>query len=79
MTRRDAMFKRWVGAALLALAVSAFAGCGSNDGGGGSSAAGGSTTKVKKIAFFGFASANSFAQATYAGVKEEAAKKNIEV
>jgi ribose transport system substrate-binding protein len=72
------MFKRWVGAVLLALAVGAFAGCGSDDGGG-SSAGGDSTTKVKKVAFFGFASANSFAQATYAGVKEEAAKHNVEV
>jgi ribose transport system substrate-binding protein len=73
------MFKRWVGAAVLALAVGAFAGCGSDDGGGGNSANEGSKTKVKKVAFFGFASANSFAQATYAGVKEEAAKNNVEV
>jgi ribose transport system substrate-binding protein len=73
------MFKRWVGAVVLALAVAAFAGCGSDDGGGGSSASEGSKTKVKKVAFFGFASANSFAQATYAGVKEEAAKNNVEV
>jgi ribose transport system substrate-binding protein len=73
------MFKRCVGAVVLALAVGGFAGCGSDDGGGGSSASEGSKTKVKKVAFFGFASANSFAQATYAGVKEEAAKNNVGV
>jgi ribose transport system substrate-binding protein len=73
------MFKRWVVAGLLALSVSAFAACGSDEGGGGDAGAGAGKTEVKKVAFFGFASANSFAQATYAGVKEEAAKHNIEV
>ena len=76
MIKRGAMFKRRVGVGLLALAVGAFAGCGSDDDGGGGA---GETTKVEKVAFFGFASANSFAQATYAGVKEEAAKHNVEV
>ena len=73
------MVKRSVVAALLGLSVVGFAACGSDDegGGGGSGAEGG--TKVSKIAFFGFASANSFAQATFAGVKEEAAKQNVEV
>jgi ribose transport system substrate-binding protein len=73
------MFKRCAVAAALVLSVGAFAACGSDDGGGGESAAEGGKTKVEKIAFFGFASANSFAQATFAGVKEEAAKHNVEV
>ena len=60
---------------LLVLAV----GCGSDDDGGGGPGAEDGGTKVEKIAFFGFASANSFAQATYAGVKEEAAKSGAEV
>jgi ribose transport system substrate-binding protein len=34
--------------------------------------------KVKAIAFFGFAAANSFAQATWAGVKETAKKNKVE-
>jgi ribose transport system substrate-binding protein len=33
--------------------------------------------KVKAVAFFGFAAANSFAQATWAGVKQTAAKNNV--
>lgn len=72
------MFKRWVVAAVVALSACAFAACGSDSGGGGSGADGGKT-KVKKVAFFGFASANSFAQATFAGVKEEAAKHGVQV
>ena len=44
--------------------------------GGSSSTAGGN--KVKKIAFFGFAAANSFAQATWAGVQETAQKAGVE-
>jgi ribose transport system substrate-binding protein len=71
------MFTRWAVAALLGVSVLGFAACGSDDESGGSGAEGG--TKVEKIAFFGFASANSFAQATYAGIKEEAAKNNVEV
>lgn len=61
-------------AALLALTVAA---CGSDDddGGGGS---GGEGQEVTKIAFFGFASANSFAQATYAGIQEQAKKEGVE-
>jgi len=65
-------------AALFAAAavLAGAAGCGSDDGGGGSSSGGNSEdSKVKKVAFFGFASANSFAQATWAGV-QQAAKKN---
>lgn len=34
--------------------------------------------KVKAIAFFGFAAANSFAQATWAGVKQTAKKNKVE-
>ena len=74
------MFKRYAVAAALVLAVGAFAACGSDDDdGGGGSGAGDGGTKVEKIAFFGFASANSFAQATFSGVKEEAAKQGVEV
>jgi ribose transport system substrate-binding protein len=74
-----AMFKRYVLAVALVLSIGAFAACGSDDdsGGGGSGDSGGK--EVKKIAFFGFASANSFAQATYAGIKEEAAKQGVQV
>jgi ribose transport system substrate-binding protein len=71
--------RRSLAAAFAAAAVLAgVAGCGGDDGG---SSSGGNSenSKVEKVAFFGFASANSFAQATYAGVKEEAAKHNVEV
>ena len=53
------------------------AACGSSDGG---SSSGGSSgnSKVKKVAFFGFASANSFAQATWAGVQQAAKKYGAE-
>ena len=44
----------------------------------GSSPATTSTNKVKKLAFFGFAAANSFAQATWAGVQESAQKAGVE-
>jgi ribose transport system substrate-binding protein len=73
------MVKRSVVTALVGLSVLGFAACGSDDEGGGGSGGEGGGTKVEKIAFFGFASANSFAQATYAGIKEEAAKQNVEV
>jgi ribose transport system substrate-binding protein len=59
---------------LLAVATAAafvLSACGSS-----SSTAGGN--KVKKIAFFGFAAANSFAQATWAGVQESARKAGVE-
>jgi ribose transport system substrate-binding protein len=80
MKRGMGMFKRCVLAVALLLAIGAFAACGSDDdsGGGGSGADSGGK-EVKKIAFFGFASANSFAQATYAGIKEEAAKQGVQV
>lgn len=73
------MFKRSAVAAALVLSLGALAACGSDEEGGGETGAEGGGTKVTKIAFFGFASANSFAQATFAGVKEEAAKHDIEV
>jgi ribose transport system substrate-binding protein len=73
------MFKRWVVAATLVLAAGGFAACGSDDEGGGGDSAAEGGEKVTKIAFFGFASANSFAQATYAGIKEEASKSGVEV
>src|SRR5919202_1239872 len=67
-------------AALAAAAVLAgAAGCGGDNGGGGSSSSGNSqNSKVKKVAFFGFASANSFAQATWAGVQQAAKKYGAE-
>jgi ribose transport system substrate-binding protein len=37
-----------------------------------------STNKVKNIAFFGFAAANSFAQATWAGVQDSALKAGVQ-
>ena len=78
MRRGVDMLNRCAAAAALMLSVGAFAACGSDDDGGDSAAEGGGT-KVEKIAFFGFASANSFAQATFAGVKEEAGKHGVEV
>jgi ribose transport system substrate-binding protein len=80
------MSKQWVrrGAAiaLVAAAAGGLTACGSSDSGStssGSQASGDAgAKKVKKIAFFGFASANSFAQATFAGIKEEASKEGVE-
>jgi ribose transport system substrate-binding protein len=70
---------RWTALALVAaLGLGVLAGCGEDDDDGGA-ASGGEAKKVEKIAFFGFASANSFAQATYAGIKEQAAKEGVEV
>jgi ribose transport system substrate-binding protein len=66
------------------LLAAAAAGCGGDDEGGGEAAAteeqageeqGGD---VQRIAFFGFASANSFAQATWAGVQEVAKREGVE-
>ena len=66
---------RVVTVALTVAAVLAAAACGSSSDNSSSSSGGNSqNSKVKKVAFFGFASANSFAQATWAGV-EQAAKK----
>jgi ribose transport system substrate-binding protein len=69
------------------LATGALAACGSSgdsstatassDGASTSGAATTSAKKVESIAFFGFAGANSFAQATWAGVQEQAAKDGV--
>jgi ribose transport system substrate-binding protein len=67
--------RRWVAAVALSVAVVVgVAACGSSDSGSGGGGGGGnaSNQKVKKVAFFGFASANSFAQATWAGVQQAA-------
>ena len=77
------MRARWTATAAAVLMAMALGACGSDDeeaaapagGGGGGEAA----QEVKKIAFFGFAGANSFAQATFAGIKEQAAKEGVEV
>jgi len=57
------------------------AACGSDDdgGNGGAGGGGGDGKEVTKIAFFGFAGANSFAQATLAGIKEQAQKEGVQV
>jgi ribose transport system substrate-binding protein len=70
---------RWSALAVAALMAVGTAACGSDDEGGGDAASDGGAKKVSKLAFFGFAGANSFAQATYAGIKEQAAKENVQV
>src|SRR5918997_1673854 len=68
-------------AACAVAAMLALAACGGDDesetagGGGGADAVG---QEVQKIAFFGFAKANSCAQATWAGIEEQARKEGIE-
>jgi ribose transport system substrate-binding protein len=71
---------RTVAAALTAAAVLASCGGSSGGGGGGGSSSGGNSknSKVQKVAFFGFASANSFAQATWAGVQQAAKKYGVQ-
>ncbi|MEU8797501.1 sugar ABC transporter substrate-binding protein [Spirillospora sp. NPDC048819] len=59
----------WV---LAAAALALLTSCADPDDGGASGGAGGD---AKSIAFFGFAKANSFSQATFEGVKEQAAKE----
>jgi ribose transport system substrate-binding protein len=71
------------------LAIGALAACGSDDDSSTGTAAAGATgastaaattggdTKVSDIAFFGFAGANSFAQATWAGIQEQAQKDGV--
>jgi len=56
------------------VSVAAFAAAGSAK----TTAPGASQAKVKKIAFFGFAAANSFAQATWAGVQQTAKANNVQ-
>ena len=72
------MWRRLTVLAVAALMAGALAACGSDDEGGGESGADGGQ-EVTKIAFFGFASANSFAQATLAGIRETAEKEGVEV
>ena len=76
------MRSRWTALALAALMAVGVAGCGGDEEGGEPASGGGGETsaqEVRKIAFFGFAGANSFAQATLAGIKEQAAKEGVEV
>lgn len=73
------MRSRWTAMTVAALMAVGTTACGSDDGGDGGSAGGDEAKKVSKIAFFGFAGANSFAQATLAGIKEQAAKENVQV
>ncbi len=74
------MVRKTAAVAMAALMATGAAACGSDDEGGSTSSGGsGGGKKVENIAFFGFASANSFAQATYAGIKEQAAKSGVKV
>jgi ribose transport system substrate-binding protein len=76
------MTRRWTAVAVAALMALGTAACGSDDGGGGGSGGSGGGDggqDVSKIAFFGFAGANSFAQATLAGIKQQASKEGVEV
>jgi ribose transport system substrate-binding protein len=75
------MTRRWTAVAVAALMALGTAACGSDDGGGGGGGSGGGDggQDVSKIAFFGFAGANSFAQATLAGIKQQASKEGVEV
>lgn len=74
------MVRKTAAVAIAALMATGAAACGSDDEGGSTSSGGsGGGKKVENIAFFGFASANSFAQATYAGIKEQAAKSGVKV
>ncbi len=73
------MRRGWTALLCGALMMGGAVGCGSDSGGDSGSSSGGGDKKVTKIAFFGFAKANSFAQATFAGVKEQAKKEGVEV
>jgi ribose transport system substrate-binding protein len=66
-----------VAAALSAAVLTGVAACGGSSGGSGGGGNGGNQ-KVKKVAFFGFASANSFAQATWAGVQQAAKQAGVQ-
>jgi ribose transport system substrate-binding protein len=85
MSRFEGPARTLAAAVAVAAVLAGAVGCGSGSGGGGSSSGSGSgsggnsqNTKVKKVAFFGFASANSFAQATWAGVQQTAKKYGAE-
>lgn len=77
MVRKRASLQRYACLAAAALAMAGIAGgCGSSSsssGGGGS----GGAKKVKGVAFFGFAAANSFAQATWAGIQQTTKKDGV--
>lgn len=75
------MRARWTALAVAALMAGGMTACGSDDENGEPAAGGGeqAAQEVEKIAFFGFAGANSFAQATLAGIKQQAAKEGVEV
>jgi len=91
ITRKGGAIRMVATLAALTLAGGALSACGSDDDGGSTGASGSTGTaaasttgsgggkEVKKIAFFGFAGANSFAQATLAGIKEQAAKEGVDV
>jgi ribose transport system substrate-binding protein len=71
---------RWTAAAAAAAMAVGLTACGSDDGGGDAGGSGGGGgKKVERIAFFGFAGANAFAQATLSGIKEQAKKEGVEV
>jgi len=77
-TQRSPISTAWR-AALVACAAAvslALGACGGDDES--DTTAGGGGEEVKKIAFFGFAKANSFAQATWAGIQEQAKKEGVE-
>jgi ribose transport system substrate-binding protein len=74
------MRRRCTALLVTALLAGGLAACGSDDEGGGGAAGGDEGgQEVTKIAFFGFAGANSFAQATLAGIREQAKKEGVEV
>jgi ribose transport system substrate-binding protein len=88
ITRKGGSLRMVAALAALTLAGGALSACGSDDDSGSTatsaSTAAAATTDaggkdVKKIAFFGFAGANSFAQATLAGIKDQAAKEGVDV
>lgn len=71
---------RWTAAAMGAVLALSLAACSNpNTSDGGSTSGSSNSTKSNrpiKIGFFGFAKANTFAQATYAGIEEYAKKNN---
>ena len=64
---------RWLAPVLAAVASLAVAACGSSSSSTAHSSAGKATKKTPAVAFFGFATDNSFAQATWKGVQKEVA------
>jgi len=71
MVRTRASLRRYACLVAAALAVAAVAaGCGSSSSSSASGSGSSGGKKVKGVAFFGFAAANSFAQATWAGIQQ---------